>query len=206
MAKQSKNLEKVQDMLDGSYKTKIQVGTHNPKSVHEGRQIGDKWEDSDGAQWEQMDGYRSKVSKLPPRGIADSCPDCESFIIKAWDKDCFKHNSRCYYCQINYEAQYSRTVFTGKDKFKDFQGVDGGKKWVKLSKKKKKEFLDTALNEHEKYQFKRLDEYVKAFKKEEKIWKKETEESNSTVFDKSVANALANENIDTQNVKLKSKS
>ena len=41
---------------------------------------------------------------------------------------------------------------------------------------------------------------MKGFKEEEKIWKKEIEESNDKVFDKSVANALANNNIDTTKI------
>ena len=40
-----KNLAKVQDMLDGNYKNKIQSGyTH----TEEQREVGDKWVDSDG--------------------------------------------------------------------------------------------------------------------------------------------------------------
>ena len=53
-----KNLQKVQDMLDGNYKTKIQVGQYAP--TEETRKVGDKWVDSDGNHWEQKEGYRTK--------------------------------------------------------------------------------------------------------------------------------------------------
>ena len=36
-----KNLQKVQDMLDGNYKTKIQVGGYSKSD--ENREVGDKW-------------------------------------------------------------------------------------------------------------------------------------------------------------------
>ena len=45
MAKNSKNLQRVQDMLDGNYKHKIQSG-YEGETVH--REIGDTWTDSDG--------------------------------------------------------------------------------------------------------------------------------------------------------------
>jgi hypothetical protein len=190
--KLEKNLAKVQDMLDGNSTRKIQVSMHGEKTPD--RKVGDKWFDAEGDQWEQCNGYRSKVSKLPGVGIAPECPDCESFIIKKWDKDSFKHNGRCYYCQIDFEAQYSRTFQTGVNRFAEFEGKKGAKKWAKLSRKKKEKFLDGALNDHEKYQLQRIEEYIKAFREEEKIYEKERDEEK--VFDNSVANALANANIE----------
>ena len=38
-----------------------------------------------------------------------------------------------------------------------------------------------------------LENYIKEYQKEEKIWKKEMQEEK--VFDKSVANAMANDNV-----------
>ena len=40
----SKNLAKVQDMLDGNYKNKIQVGVGD-QEAEETRKVGDKWTD-----------------------------------------------------------------------------------------------------------------------------------------------------------------
>tara|TARA_B100000287_G_scaffold33986_1_gene31443 strand:+ start:712 stop:1329 length:618 start_codon:yes stop_codon:yes gene_type:complete len=189
--KLEKNLSKVQDMLDGK-NDKIQVGYGN--TSEEIRKVGDTWTDSDGYEWEQKEGFKVKKSVLPARGIADECSDCKTYIIKQWDKDSYKHNGRCYYCQIDFESQYSRTFQTGVNRFAEFEGEKGAKKWAKLSKKKKEDFLSKNLNDHEKYQLKRLEEYIKAFKKEEKLWKKEMQEEK--VFDRQVANALANENVE----------
>ena len=172
--KLEKNLGKVQDMLDGNYNEKIQVGyTNTPEPT---RKVGDTWEDSDGNKWEQKEGFKVKVSSLPARGVADECGECNSYIIKPWDKDSYKHNGRCYYCQIDFESKYSRHVGGTPQSY-------------------------TELDDHQKYQFGRFETYIEGWKKEEKIWKKELEEEK--VFDKSVANALANHNIDTTNVKLK---
>ena len=96
----SKNIQRVQEMLDGDYKRKIQSGyTH----VEEQRKVGDKWTDSDGVKWEQKEGYKYKVPSMPARGIADNCSDCEKFISKPWDKDTYKADGRCYHCQLDYE-------------------------------------------------------------------------------------------------------
>ena len=103
MAKHSKNLQKVQDMLDGTSTRKLQVGYSTAEERHE---VGDIWTDSDGKKWEQKDGFKVNHTKLANRGIADNrCSECEKYIIKPWDKEIFKFNDRCYYCQINFEAE-----------------------------------------------------------------------------------------------------
>ena len=94
-----KNIQRVKDMVEGNYKNKIQVGYGDQEIEH--HEIGDKWTDSDGIEWEQKSGYRMKLSNLPEKGIADKCNTCESFIFKAWDKDTYKADGRCYHCQLN---------------------------------------------------------------------------------------------------------
>ena len=101
--KQSKNLQKVSDMLDGTYGGKIQSGYTPTEETHK---VGDRWFDSDGKEWEQKNGYRTNITKLANRGIVDHrCSDCEKYIVKPWDKEIFKFNNRCYYCQIDFEAE-----------------------------------------------------------------------------------------------------
>tara|TARA_Y100001963_G_scaffold120039_1_gene167609 strand:- start:82 stop:594 length:513 start_codon:yes stop_codon:yes gene_type:complete len=105
--KHSKNLQKVQDMLDGNFGGKIQSGYSPTEETHK---VGDTWTDSDGVKWEQKKGYRVKLTKLADRGIVDhQCSDCEKFIVKPWDKEIFKFNDRCYYCQIDFEAKLKTT-------------------------------------------------------------------------------------------------
>ena len=81
----SKNLQKVQDMLDGNYKNKIQVGYSKTEQI---RQVGDKWTDSNGIKWEQKKGYKIKLTKTANVGIFIAhCKDCGKGILKPWDKD-----------------------------------------------------------------------------------------------------------------------
>ena len=108
MAKESKNLAKVQSMLDGTYGGKIVVGD---ASVGRGehRAIGDTWTDSDGYKWEQKDGYQiKKGGSMPAVGMFNhQCKDCgkncSPKMAKPWDRDVFKADGRCYHCQMNFE-------------------------------------------------------------------------------------------------------
>ena len=155
-----KNLQKVQDMVDGNYKTKIQSG-YSP--IEETYKIGDKWEDSDGVQWEQRNGYRVKVSKLASKGIADSCRSCGDFIVKGWDKDVHRLTGNCYHCQLNYELDLKFDApirLFAYRRLKDFKNMEAIEK-----------------------------DFIKWIDEREKLKKEK-------IFDKTVANAMANENVE----------
>ena len=158
----SKNLRKVQDMLDGNYKNKIQVGGYSKSD--ETRKVGDKWVDSDGNHWEQKNGYRTKnTSNIRHYSWDMKCSGCEKLIIKPWDKDTYKADGRCYYCQIDYEAELK----TGKPL-----------RWFAYRRLKDLQNMDAIHKDMEKF-----------------IFEKHEFEKNEKIFDKSVANAIANENV-----------
>jgi len=160
MAKHSKNLQKVQDMLDGKSTRKIQSGYIPTEETHK---VGDTWTDSDGKKWEQNNGYRTNITKLANTGIADKCSDCEKYISKKWDKDVFFWNGRCYYCQIDFEAELKGT---GKyDEWKEEQ--------------------DKRIKE----------DYIKKFEEDNAELVKELENLENP-FDMTVANALANGEVE----------
>jgi len=161
-----KNLAKVQDMLDGNYKTKIQVGVGD-QEVEQVRQIGDKWNDSDGTPWEQKEGYKVKgrlaTSDITHQSWDTKCSGCEKLVVKKWDKDTHKADGRCYHCQLNYELdlQYDKPI-----------------RW---------------------FAYRRLKDLknAKSIEKEMKQWVDEFEKrKDEKVFDESVANAMANSNVE----------
>ena len=76
--KTSKNLQRVQDMLDGNFQTKTQIWMGEEKESE--RKVGDKWTDSDGVQWEQKQGYRSKISKTPDTGMFSKAIPTPEFV------------------------------------------------------------------------------------------------------------------------------
>ena len=131
--KYSKNLQRVQDMLDGNRTGKLVVGQYDPKQKT--RKVGDKWTDSDGIEWEQKQGYRSKINKLPNVGMFSKvCDDCDKPCVKKVDKETYNRMGRCYYCQIEFEALLkSKTIGHRGNKWQF---------WVKLQQLQRWETID----------------------------------------------------------------
>jgi len=157
-----KNTQRVQDMLDGNYKRKIQVGYNKTEQK---RKIGERWTDSDGKEWEQKNGYIASIKKTPNAGIGDQCKDCKSLIVKPWDKDIYRWNERCYYCQIDFEAELKTS-----GKFDDWKN--------KQDKRIKEQYIEKFEKENK--------EIVKEIEKMRK---------DKNPFDMKVANAMSNENV-----------
>lgn len=161
----SKNLQKVQDMLDGNYKNKVQVG-YGDQEV-ERHEIGDTWTDSDGIEWEQKNGYRVRINnKMANVGIFKGhCKTCNKGILKPWDRDTHKADGRCYHCQLNYELDLK---------------FDSWLRWFAYRRLKDLENMKAIENEMIQW----IDEKQKLLK--------------DNPFDKKIANALANEEVDLQ--------
>ena len=165
MGKQSKNLAKVQSMLDGTYGGKIQSGYSPTEEV---RNVGDKWTDSEGYEWEQKEGFQVKKSIMPAVGLFNhQCKDCgkncSPKMAKPWDRDCFKADGRCYHCQIDFEAELK----TGKPL-----------RWFAYRRLKDLQNMEAIHRDMEQ-------------------WVEEmTKEKNKNPFDETVANALANGEVE----------
>ena len=139
--KQSKNLQRVQDMLDDKHERKIQSGYLPTEKTHK---VGDIWTDSDGKKWEQKNGYRVNITKLANAGISDKCSDCKKYISKKWDRDVYFWNGRCYYCQIDFEAELRGT---GKyDEWLKEKGKKFTKDWIKKFEEENKELIKEIEN------------------------------------------------------------
>tara|TARA_Y100001963_G_C6719888_1_gene418653 strand:- start:132 stop:656 length:525 start_codon:yes stop_codon:yes gene_type:complete len=105
MKKNSKNLQRIQDMLDGNYNRKTQVGYETENVSHK---VGDIWTDDDGVKWEQKNGYRMKLSVMPNKGIGDQCTDCKKICQNRLDKPTYSRMQRCFNCQISFESRLKR--------------------------------------------------------------------------------------------------
>ena len=152
-----KNVKKIQDMLTGNYEGKVQVGYGDQESKH--RSVGDKWTDSDGNEWEQKEGYQYKIPKMPSVGIfSKQCKDCGKNCSpktgKPWDRDCWKADGRCYYCQLDYEVELKTKPIRwfAYRRLKDLQNMESIEKdmiqWVEEMEKQKNEkvFDDKVAN------------------------------------------------------------
>ena len=163
--KHSKNLAKVQSMVDGTYGNKIQVGY--TEEVEPVRKVGDSWTDSDGTPWKQKDGYKVKgrlaTSNIIHQSWDNKCSGCEKLVTKKWDKDTHKADGRCYHCQMNFELDLK---------------FDKPIRW---------------------FAYRRLKELqnMKSIEKEMVQWVDELEkQKQEKIYDMSVANAMANSNVE----------
>ena len=157
MGKQSKNLAKVQSMLDGTYGGKIQSGYSPTEEI---RKVGDKWTDSEGYEWEQKEGFRVKNSVMPAVGMFNhQCKDCgkncSPKMAKPWDRDTWKADGRCYHCQMNYELDLkfdSKLRWFAYRRLKDFENMKSIEKdmeqWVDemTEQRKQNPFDETIAN------------------------------------------------------------
>ena len=136
-----KNIEKVSSMVDDKHERKIQSGYMPTEETHK---VGDTWTDSDGKKWEQKNGYRVNITKLAKAGVADNCSDCGKFISKKWDKDVYFWNGRCYYCQIDFEAELKGT---GKfDEWKEAQDKRIKEGYIERFEKENEELVKEIAN------------------------------------------------------------
>jgi hypothetical protein len=105
-SKYGKNLQKVKDMVDGTYGRKIVVGEHSV-GREQTRAIGEKWVDSEGIQWEQKDGYQVKGRLGGTHYTWDmKCKDCGMLCSgQTYHEKIYKKYGRCNYCQMNFQAE-----------------------------------------------------------------------------------------------------
>ena len=164
--KHEENLQRIQNVLDDKHEVKIQVGAGDQESKIS-RKVGDRWTDSVGVEWEQKNGYRSKITKIEKGIFAKQCDDCGKNCIKKRDTDTYNRMSRCFECQVNFEAILKSTKI-GENNNKWFF-------WVKLKLLQRWESMDI----------------------EENLIMLEVLKENQKLFDKSVSNALANSEVDT---------
>ena len=92
-------------MVKGIYNRPIQIGYEGKKTNQ--RKEGEEWTDSRGRSWIIKDGKRKQITKVPPRGF-DKCNDCEKLILKDIDQNTYDRMQRCYYCQLEFEADLHR--------------------------------------------------------------------------------------------------
>lgn len=164
----SKNIQRIQDMLDGNYQTKIQSG-YESKTIN--REVGDEWVDSDGVPWKQMEGYKVKgrlaVSDARHYTHDMNCKDCgQNCNLDKRNKETFVRMDRCFYCQLNFEVDLKSKKFGDDNNLWFF--------WVKLQNLNRWTAID-----------KEIAQYMETY------W-----EEGKNLFDKSVVNAIANQNLE----------
>lgn len=128
------NIEKIKKMVKGVYNRKVQIG-YQSKTISQ-RKEGEEWVDARGHSWVVKNGKRKQVTKIPPRGF-DNCNDCEKMILKDIDQQTYDRMSRCYHCQLEFEADLHR-----KGEWQDWVTSMEEKRWESVLKEYKQEMKE----------------------------------------------------------------
>ena len=108
------SVEDVKKLLHGQHEsqTKVQVGfVEDKKENSQSREIGDKWFDEDGNEWEQKNGYKVKLGKEWQQELHDylnsfpNCPreTCTCGMPKRLDEKMRRIHGMCFDCVVSME-------------------------------------------------------------------------------------------------------
>ncbi len=101
-------------MLSGTHKSQNKT-TVGYQSKEEDRNVGDKWIDNNGVQWEQKDGYKVSSAKALEAVMAaikalkmpNTCPKCNNEMKdNQYNKKMWKVHKMCIDCVIDMEHEH----------------------------------------------------------------------------------------------------
>lgn len=114
MAKKLQNIRAITQMLSGTHKSQNKT-TVGYQSKEEDRNIGDKWIDNNGIQWEQKDGYKVSSAKALEAVMAaiktlkmpSTCPKCNNEMKNnQYNKKMWSVHKMCFDCVIDMEHEH----------------------------------------------------------------------------------------------------
>ena len=114
MAKKLQNIRAINQMLSGTHKSQNKT-TVGYQSKEEDRNVGDKWIDNNGVQWEQKDGYKVSSAKALEAVMAaikalkmpNTCPKCNNEMKdNQYNKKMWKVHKMCFDCVIDIEHEH----------------------------------------------------------------------------------------------------
>lgn len=114
MAKKLQNIRAINQMLSGTHKSQNKT-TVGYQSKEEDRNVGDKWIDNNGVQWEQKDGYKVSSAKALEAVMAaikalkmpNTCPKCNNEMKdNQYNKKMWKVHKMCFDCVIDMEHEH----------------------------------------------------------------------------------------------------
>jgi hypothetical protein len=114
MAKKLQNIKAITQMISGTHKSQNKT-TVGYKSKEDVKNVGDKWIDSNGVEWEQKDGYRVSSSKildamreaLKSYLLPKTCPKCNNDIKdNKYNKKMWRIHKMCFDCVIEMEHEH----------------------------------------------------------------------------------------------------
>lgn len=113
MSTKLRNIDAIKKMLDGSHRTQtknsVSLNTTDTE-IPLKREVGERWIDDNGKEWEQREGYKITVTKaldlLKEARMPSICPNCNKEMAKKnLDEKMWRIHNMCFDCVIDMEHQ-----------------------------------------------------------------------------------------------------
>jgi hypothetical protein len=178
------SLQDVKKLLAGEHdsQNKVQVGYGGEKSEdNEVRQVGDKWFDADGNEWEQKNGYKIKLGKVWQQELHEylntftNCPKetCTCGMPKRLDEKMRRIHGMCFDCVIDMEHKIR---LEGKwDEYEKRKVKENAIAWLAEAEKDKNLIADELSRLEFSNDFGDIEKWKTSINKEELLEKIENE-------------------------------
>ena len=178
------SLQDVKKLLAGEHdsQNKVQVGYGGEKSEdNEVRQVGDKWFDADGNEWEQKNGYKIKLGKVWQQELHEylntftNCPKetCTCGMPKRLDEKMRRIHGMCFDCVIDMEHKIR---LEGKwDEYENRKVKENAIAWLAEAERDKNLIADELSRLEFSNDFGDIEKWKTNINKEELLEKIETE-------------------------------
>lgn len=145
------SVEDVQKLLHGQHdsQSKVQVGfVADKKEDGQTREVGEKWFDEDGNEWEQKNGYKMKLGKVWQQELHQylnefpNCPKetCTCGMPKRLDEKMRKIHGMCFDCVVSMEHKIR---IEGKwDEYEKTKLKENAVAWLKEAEHDKNSIID----------------------------------------------------------------
>lgn len=106
-----RNISAIKKMLDGNHRSQTKTSVSlNVKDATIKREVGERWIDENGKEWEQREGYKISVTKtldlLAEHRMPECCPNCNIVMSKKHlDERMWRIHKMCFDCVIEMEHQ-----------------------------------------------------------------------------------------------------
>lgn len=106
-----RNISAIRKMLDGTHRSQTKTSVSlNTSEAPIKREVGEKWVDETGKEWEQRQGYKISVTKaldlIAENRMPAQCPKCSNPMTKKnLDEKMWNIHKICFDCVIDIEHQ-----------------------------------------------------------------------------------------------------
>ena len=106
-----RNIDAIKKMLDGTHRTQTKTSVSlNTSEAPIKREVGERWVDENGKEWEQRQGYKISVTKaldvLAETRMPEHCTKCSNPMTKKnLDEKFWRIHKMCFDCVVDMEHQ-----------------------------------------------------------------------------------------------------